>query len=246
VEFDSIWFLNVCRKNSFAIGDSQFDLLSSYVTELLERNKTINLISRRDEDTVWLRHVLASVSILFQFRFSPESSILDLGTGGGLPGIPIAILDPTLRVTLLDSITKKITAVRDILEEVKVDNVSTIMGRAEEIGRLPEHSHKFDYVLSRAVGPVVDLVKWGKLLLNHRTQPVDAPPSGREVIDPGTIVMMKGGNLDLELESARRKFPSVVFDLHPIVVDGIEPGSLPDKKIIFARVVAHDTPNYSL
>ncbi len=104
-----IWFRNICKKNHLDISDEQAELINFYVSYLLEWNKKINLISRQDEENIWLRHILASISFLFKFTFAFGTSVIDIGTGGGLPGIPLAILYPGIKFTLVIPSIKKST-----------------------------------------------------------------------------------------------------------------------------------------
>src|SRR5258707_6454240 len=124
----SLLLINICENNGLRISDIQSELLETYVDTLSEWNSKINLISRRDEENIWHRHILPSISLRFEFQLSLPSKMLDLGTGGGLPGIPIAILLEKLNVTLLDSIHKKIHALNDILSHLHLNNVTAICG----------------------------------------------------------------------------------------------------------------------
>src|SRR6266849_10544190 len=115
----AVWFRSICQTNHHSVSDEQVDLIVKYVESLLEWNRKINLISRKDEEHIWTRHILGSIAILFHFYFYPGSSLIDIGTGGGLPGIPLAILNRHMDVTLLDSIQKKIRAVSEIVAKLK-------------------------------------------------------------------------------------------------------------------------------
>src|SRR3990172_6606526 len=107
---EALWFQSICKWNGLSVSDDRLQLLERYVRQLLDWNKKLNLISRRDEENVWTRHILHSASLLFHLSLKQRARILDLGTGGGLPGIPIKILVPSFSVTLVDSINKKTTA----------------------------------------------------------------------------------------------------------------------------------------
>src|SRR6266850_7259259 len=132
---DALWLRTICQKNRFNLSDEQIDLLQKYVAQLLDWNKKLNLISRKDEENIWSRHILSSVALLFQFEFHPGSAIIDIGTGGGLPGIPLAVLSKNVNMTLIDSIQKKIRAVTEIVSTLKLDRVNTYCGRAEQLNR---------------------------------------------------------------------------------------------------------------
>ncbi|MFM9055298.1 MAG: 16S rRNA (guanine(527)-N(7))-methyltransferase RsmG, partial [Bacteroidota bacterium] len=121
---------------------------------VLDWNARINLISRKDTETFEVRHVLHSLSVNRYIRFWAGARVLDLGTGGGFPGIPLAIVNPEVQFTLVDSIEKKMKAVADMVAQLELGNVRVVRSRVEEI------KEPFDYVVSRAVAPMPDLVRW--------------------------------------------------------------------------------------
>ena len=150
-------FRRIVRTNGLSVSEEQFALMERYVGLLLDWNGKINLISRRDQENVWFAHMLHSVSPWFFVDLAPGLRVLDLGTGGGLPGIPLAVLRPDLKLTLLDSIRKKVDAVRQMAGELGLTNVDAVVGRAEEIGREASHRHSYDVVVARAVARLTDL-----------------------------------------------------------------------------------------
>ena len=163
------WFTTVCQRNRLNVSDLKIDLIDRYAHELLEWNKKINLVSRKDEQNLWIRHLLGSISFLFQYSVYPNTAIADIGTGGGLPGIPIAILIPECRVTLIESIRKKTMAVSEIVNTLQLSNVTVVNGRAEELSGRKEYVSAFDYVISRAAGSIWDLINWSKPFLKTPT-----------------------------------------------------------------------------
>ncbi|MDZ4821858.1 MAG: 16S rRNA (guanine(527)-N(7))-methyltransferase RsmG [Flavobacteriales bacterium] len=158
-------------------------------------NSKINVISRKDIDSLYEKHVLHSLAIHKFLLFQPGSHILDIGTGGGFPGIPLAIVQPQVRFMLVDSIGKKIKVVNEIADALQLQNIKTLHGRAEDI------NGKFDFVVSRAVAPLPDLVRWcyRKISINH----INAMPNG--------MICLKGGDLREELRAMRKGVQ--VFDL---------------------------------
>jgi len=155
-----------------------------------EWNEKINLISRKDIDNLMEHHVLHSLAIGEFIQFAPGTTILDVGTGGGFPGIPLAILFPECQFTLIDGIGKKVMVAGDIAERIGLKNVACLHERAEEEKR------QFDFVVSRAVMPLPDLVKLVRKNVHHKHK--NALPNG--------LIVLKGGNLDSEI----RPFKNIV------------------------------------
>ena len=146
-------------------------------------NSKINVISRKDIDNLYLHHVLHSLGILKMLKFKEESSVMDIGTGGGFPGIPLAILLPEVQFHLVDSIGKKIKVGQAVAEAIGLKNVTFCHCRAEEEKQL------FDFVVSRAVMPLADLVKIARKNIKKTQQ--NALPNG--------LICLKGGELQHEI-----------------------------------------------
>jgi len=153
-----------------------------------EWNSKINVISRKDIDQLYERHVLHSLAIAKFIRFTSGSEILDVGTGGGFPGIPLAILFPECRFHLVDSIGKKIKVVNAVAESLGLKNITTEQIRAEQL------KGKYDFVVSRAVTTLPEFVGW----VGKNISPVqqNAVPNG--------VIYLKGGNLDAEVRPYRK------------------------------------------
>jgi len=154
-----------------------------------EWNQKINVISRKDIDHFYEHHVLHSLAIATQFDFPDGYQIMDLGSGGGFPGIPLAIFFPDVHFHLADSINKKLKVAEAIASEIELKNVTIEHTRAEDI-----KNKRFDVVVSRAVAPLKDLWFWSKPLLNKK--PVDQPKkiSG--------LICLKGGDLSKEIHES--------------------------------------------
>jgi len=155
-----------------------------------EWNSKINVISRKDIDGLYEKHVLHSLAIAATFEFEPGMDILDIGTGGGFPGIPLAIFFPEVKFLLADSIAKKLKVVDAVAEALELKNVTTQHVRVEEI-----KNKKFDFVVSRAVAPLKELWKWSKPLLKTKIQ------NGNTDLQPG-LICLKGGNLTTEIHDS--------------------------------------------
>lgn len=151
-------------------------------------NAKINVISRKDIHNLYPHHVLHSLAIARYIHFTPGSSIIDVGTGGGFPGIPLAIFFPDVRFVLLDSIGKKVKVAKEIAEAVGLKNVEIVHARVEDEKR------KFHFVVSRAVMPLPELVKITRK--NISPEQMNALPNG--------IICLKGGDLVAELHPFRK------------------------------------------
>lgn len=153
-----------------------------------EWNAKINVISRKDIDNLYPHHILHSLAIAKVLRFQPGTTLLDVGTGGGFPGIPLAILFPDCYFTLIDSIGKKVRVATEVAQAIGLNNVTCIQERAEM------EKGKFDFVISRAVMPLPDLVKL--IRKNVSSKHNNAMPNG--------LMVLKGGNLEGEIHEFRK------------------------------------------
>ncbi|MEL4456225.1 16S rRNA (guanine(527)-N(7))-methyltransferase RsmG [Lutimonas vermicola] len=157
-------------------------------------NSRINVISRKDIDSLYVKHVLHSLGIAKVQPFLPSARVLDVGTGGGFPGIPLAIMFPETEFVLVDSIGKKIKVVEEVVLALGLKNVTAIHGRAEKV------KGEFDFIVSRAVTHMDDFVKWVRKKVRRKS---------RHQLKNG-ILYLKGGDLEEEL----KHFPSAkLFDL---------------------------------
>jgi 16S rRNA (guanine527-N7)-methyltransferase len=231
-------FKKICDENSLSLSDEELELIGKYHHETLSWNKKINLISRRDEVNILNKHILGSISFLFQLRFEGNSSVCDFGTGGGFPGIPIAIVSPDLQLTLIDSIQKKVTAVSQIVQSLRLPNVKVLCGRGEELGATKAFNHKFDYVIARAVASISDLVKWCKPLLKLDVQSGNDEDSfikGKLIIPRGSLVLLKGGDLKDEIQEAQNKAKLRSIQIHNIEIKGNENIDFINKKLVIIQ-----------
>ena len=186
----------------------QFDALENLYKEW---NNKINVISRKDIDGLYEKHILHSLSIAAVFDFKEGTDILDIGTGGGFPGIPLAIYFPHVNFHLVDSINKKLNVVRAVAESTGIKNISTTHTRAEEI-----KNRKYDFIVSRAVAPLKDLWYWSKPVLKKSGLLITSTKKSAhsqarlnyEAAHPG-LIALKGGNLEKEILESGLK-PNII------------------------------------
>jgi 16S rRNA (guanine527-N7)-methyltransferase len=150
----------VCLENGLDISDSQWQLLEKWAALLLEVNQKVNLISRKETEFLWEKQILPCLALLIFRKFGLDADVCDFGTGGGLPGMPLAIVRPDLRLTLLDSRHKKIEVVQQMIERLKLSNAQAVLGRGEELGKQRLWRKRFPLLTARAVAPLIDLVRW--------------------------------------------------------------------------------------
>ena len=167
----------------------QKEQLNALLPLYKEWNEKINVISRKDMDNFYLHHVLHSLTITTQFEFEKGSSIMDLGCGGGFPGIPLAIFFPETEFYMVDSINKKLNVVKEIAATIGLNNITVKHTRAEEI-----KDRKFDTVVSRAVAPLKELWQWSKPLIKRIKTDNENVPNG--------LICLKGGDLTKEIQES--------------------------------------------
>ncbi len=190
--------------------NGSFKIILDYFPELTERqiqqfsllkdlyadwNSKINVISRKDIDNLYINHVLHSLGIAKVIQFKPGTKVLDVGTGGGFPGIPLAILFPEVTFHLVDSIGKKILVVNEVARALELKNVVATKSRVEEI------KEKFDFIVSRAVTTLSEFYTWTKPLIKRE---------GFNIL-PNGILYLKGGDLQEEVEVLNRDV--MIFEL---------------------------------
>ena len=176
------------------LSDLQTEQFSKLQDLYQDWNLKINVVSRKDIDELYLRHVLHSLGIAKVMQFNAGAKVIDVGTGGGFPGIPLAILFPETQFHLVDSIGKKIKVVNEVVEGLQLQNVKTTHGRVEEV------KEEYDFIISRAVAQMETFVRWTKDKITKKQQ--HALKNG--------ILYLKGGDLVEELKD----FPkAAVYDL---------------------------------
>lgn len=197
--------------NLSEVQQQQFAALYDLYTDW---NSKINVISRKDITNLYEHHVLHSMGIAKVMQFRPETTVMDLGTGGGFPGIPLAILFPETHFHLVDSIGKKVKVATEIANAIGLKNVTTRHCRAEEEKQL------FDFVVSRAVMPLTDLLKI--IRKNIKKEQHNALPNG--------LICLKGGELEREVMPVKHQ--TLMYDLK----DYFEEEFFETKKVVYVTI----------
>jgi len=179
--------MDIVSKYFSDFSQAQLAQLAALKELYTEWNEKINVISRKDIDNFYEHHVLHSLSIATQFEFKKDMQVMDLGSGGGFPGVPLAIFFPETHFHLVDSINKKLKVVNEVATAIGLQNLTTQHTRAEDI-----KDRKFDVVVSRAVAPLKDLWFWSKPLLKKGGS-------------PGGLICLKGGDLSQEISDSQCK-----------------------------------------
>ena len=171
------------------LNKKQITQLSSLKNIYESWNSKINVISRKDIENIYIRHILHSLSIAKFIKFKKDATILDLGTGGGFPGIPLAIIFPDSNFILVDSIRKKIAVVDEVVKELGLKNINSQWSRAEDL------DYSYDFLVTRAVTKMPTLINWSKGRFNNYSF---------HDIENG-IIALKGGDIDDELNGISEK-----------------------------------------
>ena len=193
----------------------QFEQLEALGPLYTDWNSKINVISRKDIDNLYEHHILHSMAIAKVIKFAPGTRLADVGTGGGLPGIPLAILFPECSFTLIDSIGKKVRVAQDIAAQIGLKNVICRHERAEE------DKDKYEFILSRGVMPLPDLCAVAGHMLDRKTQR-NAYPNG--------VICLKGGDLSSELAKFKKVAEVTEISLY------FQEEFFKDKKTVYVQI----------
>lgn len=183
----------LCWENSFTPEPTRAERLAFFAHLVTEKNSKVNLISRRDIDSIIEKHVFLSA---FVTKFIPEkvTNYLDIGTGGGFPGIPFAIMRPDLKGVLVDSTSKKILAVQQFIDQLKLSNALAENTRVESEEFISKYTDAFDMIVSRSTVPLIILLRYSLPLIK----------------DKAYLLAMKGGNLNDEFKKAEIKYKAYI------------------------------------
>jgi 16S rRNA (guanine527-N7)-methyltransferase len=217
MEYTEFWTL--LSANNVVLNVEQIEQFKRYEKELLYWNEKVNLISRKDYENILERHFLHSLSILKYIDFPKKAKCLDIGTGGGFPGLPIKIALPEIYLTLSDSIRKKLKITEIFAKHTALRNIECKFGRVEDLQKVAKSCNYFDVILSRAVAQTSQLIEWTLPLLKKN----------------GKFIFLKGGNLEAEISDAKAKFPQLTFEIIEIDLLGCKWFSAEEKKIVLAH-----------
>ncbi len=209
-----IW--TTASANGIILTLEQLNSLERYAKELVYWNSKVNLISRKDEENIMERHVLHSLSLLKYIDIPKKSRCLDIGTGGGLPGIPLAIASDDLHMLLVDSIAKKIKITGMLASHTGLRNISAIVSRTEDLEKDSKFVNNFDFIFARAVSRIHEIMSWSHNLLK---------PTGE-------YVLYKGGDIAEEIDISKGKFPNFNFQIIDIDMVGFPFFLEEEKKIV--------------
>ncbi len=201
--------------------------LITYEKELLEWNQKFNLTAIRDSDSIRTKHFLDSFSCVLAWKATPPNHLIDIGTGAGFPGIPLKILYPNLKLTLVESVGKKAMFCQHIVRVLELEHMDVIQARAEDLGQNPQHREKYDWAMARAVANLnvlseylIPLVKVG-----------------------GSMLAQKGESGPAEAQSAEKAMELLGGKLKQLIPVHL-PGVADDRYLIIVEKVAATPPNY--
>jgi 16S rRNA (guanine527-N7)-methyltransferase len=183
-------FIQLLQEHSITLTTVQLDQFELYFKTLVEWNEKINLTAITEREQVYMKHFYDSLTLSFYFPMGQVSSLADIGSGAGFPSIPLKIVFPHLRVTIIDSLNKRILFLRELVSLLRLEDIECVHGRAEDISRMPAYRDRFDLVTARAVARLSALNEF-------------CLPFTRK---GGTFIAMKGAEIDEELAEASFSF----------------------------------------
>lgn len=212
-------FWTICNSNGILLSHEQVDRFERFHKELLYWNEKVNLISRKDMDNIWEHHFLHSLSIVKADLIPAKAKCMDIGTGGGFPGIPVGIAREDCKITLVDSIAKKMKLTSMFAAHTGLRSLTAITTRMEDLSTDKQFKGTYDIIMARAVAPIEKLVNWTLPLLKPQ----------------GFYILLKGGDLSQEILQAKESIKGIEIQELPIIWKGIDWFTTEEKKIIVCR-----------
>ncbi|MBF0236920.1 MAG: 16S rRNA (guanine(527)-N(7))-methyltransferase RsmG [SAR324 cluster bacterium] len=191
-------------RNNLLTSSVQWDLIKKWETLIGQINQQINLISRKDWNSIWEKQVLHCLSLLSVWKTTPGMEICDFGSGGGLPGVLLAIVCPDLKITMIDATQKKVKVIRQLITDLGLTNAEMVAGRGEDLGKTPDYAQKFALIVCRAVSTLGNLELW--------TRDLRAPQS--------SLYVYKGGDLTQEMAELSQCRNLKFIKKYPLTLEG--------------------------
>ena len=182
--------ISACNQYNVTLSDNKIQQFITYYEMLIEKNKVMNLTAITEYEDVVYKHFADSISILKYFDFKNYKNMIDVGTGAGFPGIPLKIVLPEIEICLMDSLNKRISFLNEVITELKLQKISAVHGRAEDLGRNKNYREKFDVCVSRAVANLSTLTEYCTPFLKKN----------------GYFISYKSGNIDDEIINCKNAF----------------------------------------
>lgn len=199
--YDTTDFVKKCSDLGISLSDKQIEQFLNYYELLVEWNSFMNLTAITDFDEVILKHFVDSISLCKYISFQHGDTLIDIGTGAGFPGIPIKIICPDCKITLLDSLNKRINFLNTVIEQLHLTDIITIHGRAEDIAKTKEHRENYNYAISRAVANLstlselcIPFVKQNGYFISYKSE-----KGNEELLEAKNAIEILGGSVDKQI-----------------------------------------------
>lgn len=199
--YDTTDFVKKCSDLGISLSDKQIEQFLNYYELLVEWNSFMNLTAITDFDEVILKHFVDSISLCKYISFQHGDTLIDIGTGAGFPGIPIKIICPDCKITLLDSLNKRINFLNTVIKQLHLTDIITIHGRAEDIAKTKEHRENYNYAISRAVANLstlselcIPFVKQNGYFISYKSE-----KGNEELLEAKNAIEILGGSVDKQI-----------------------------------------------